>query len=89
MKKNNKSKIKTTYYMGEMDSKINEIKQKEREKYVNWLLEETPHPKSQGHYLTQRFLALSVESLELYKKTGEMKLFSGIKCWVEGKEILL
>jgi len=70
---------KTKYYRGEIDNKIFMMKQKERAKYINWLLEKIPHPKipnqeKESVTLIPRFMVLSRESLELYKETGEMKI---------------
>tara|TARA_Y100000310_G_scaffold200651_1_gene200729 strand:- start:942 stop:1181 length:240 start_codon:yes stop_codon:yes gene_type:complete len=65
----------TIYYSGEIDSRIFMIKQEERAKYVDWLLEKVSHPEEKSSVLIPRFMALSKKSLELYKETGEMKIF--------------
>ena len=69
---------KTLYYGGEIDSRIFMIKQEERAKYVDWLLEKVPHPSDSSSTLMPRFMILSRKSLELYKETGKMDLFSKI-----------
>jgi hypothetical protein len=66
---------KTIYYGGEIDSRIFMIKQEERAKYVDWLLEKVSHPEKPSSTLIPRFMILSTESLKLYKETGEMKIF--------------
>tara|TARA_Y100000034_G_scaffold117033_1_gene156063 strand:- start:44 stop:304 length:261 start_codon:yes stop_codon:yes gene_type:complete len=67
---------KTIYCGGEIDSRIFMIKQEERAKYVDWLLEKVPYPEKPSSTLMPRFMILSRKSLELYKETGKMDLFS-------------
>jgi|TARA_Y100000310_G_scaffold40808_1_gene38291 hypothetical protein len=65
---------KTIYSGGEIDSRIFMIKQEERAKYVDWLLEKVPYPSDSSSALMPRFLIITKKSLELYKETGKMDL---------------
>jgi len=61
---------------------VKEAVKQERERIINWMLEETLYKESHQETKIPRFMALTSESLEYIKKTGEFSLFKALK----GKE---